>query len=264
MATCSSHKDGARVANVHEGNDKTVVCSIWPDEDMPYLTTEKTVDDYGVTHPRGVRERCDLITNPLAIVNRTIPMVLFEGSISFILDRVRKHALTLPTMEEQKEFMFDVLRILNPTETKELEDIYDGLSDYKKKKFIQDCISVDQNGLLMTNNGLFMRWEPFNDQWTLRDAILKVYEKYGDIIKPYHVFVPKPKWGRDIYVGDDYVGYQYIMMLKQSGEKGFSVRSAGAISDEGLPDKTNANKIGKNWHSEKPIDDKMLVLLYPG
>ena len=72
-------------------------------------------------------------------------------------------------------------------------------------------------------------------------------------MKPYHIFMPKPKWGRDIYIGTDNVGYQYIMLLKQSGEKGFSVRSAGAISDESLPEKSHDNKIGKLWHSEKPI-----------
>ena len=220
---------------------------------MPYLTTEATKDQYGVLHAKGVRERVDLITNPLAIINRTIPMVMYEGSISFILDRVRNHANTLETIEEKKDFMFDVLRILNPKQTKELEDVYDGLSDYAKKKFIEDCISIDRDGHLRTDNGLYMRYEPFNDEWSLRDAILKVYEKYGDIIKPYHIFVPKPKWGRDIYIGDDCVGYQYIMMLKQSGEKGFSVRSAGAISDESLPEKSHSVKISREWHSSKPI-----------
>ena len=72
---------------------------------------------------------------------------------------------------------------------------------------------------------------------------------------PYHIFVPKPKWGRDIYIGQDYIGYQYIMMLKQSGKKGFSVRSAGAISDESLPEKSNSNKTKKAWKSEKPIEN---------
>lgn len=244
-------KVGRKITGRH-GN-KTVICSIWPDDEMPYLTTECTKDQYGVVHPKGIRERCDLITNPLAIVNRTIPMVMFEGSISFILDRTRKYALTLSDYKEQKEFMFNILRILNPIQTKELEKIYDGLSEYAKKKFVQDCISIDRDGLLMTSNGLYVRWEAFNDKWTLRDAIIEVYEKYGDIIKPYHVFVPKPKWGRDIYIGDDCVGYQYMMMLKQSGEKGFSVRSASAISDEALPDKSSGNKASKEWHSSKPI-----------
>lgn len=238
---------------MHEDNDKTVVCKIVPDEEMPYLVTDTKVDKYGVTHPVGVRERCDLITNPLAIVNRTIPMVMFEGSISFILDRARKHAATLETQEEQKEFLFDIIRLLNPIECEEYEKIYEGLSDYKKRKFIEDCISLNPDGTLRTDNGLYIRWELFNEEWNLRDAIIKVYEKYGDIIKPYHIFVPKPKWDKDVYIGSDYVGYQYIMMLKQSGEKGFSVRSSGAISDEGLPDKTNSLKAGKSWASNKPI-----------
>lgn len=242
---------GRKIVGRH-GN-KTVSCSIWDDEEMPYLTTESYTDEYGVVHAKGVRERVDMIANPLAIVNRTIAMVMEEGSCTFILDRVRKHAATLDSIEEQKDFMFDVLRILNPKQTKDLEKLYESLSEREKKNFINDCISIDQNGLLVTSNGLYMRWEPFNDEWSLRDAIIEIYEKYGDIIKPYHVFMPKPKWGRDIYIGDDCVGYQYTMLLKQSGEKGFSVRSAGAISDESLPEKSHENKIGKNWHSEKPI-----------
>jgi hypothetical protein len=221
---------------------------------MPYLTTGKYTDEFGVVHPKGVKERVELITNPLAIINRTIPMVLYEGSISFILDRTRKHAATLETQEEQKNFMFDVISILNPKMGKELEDVYNGLSDYKKKKFIEDCISLNRDGTIKTDNGLYVRWEPFNKEWTLRDAIIKVYEKYGDVLKPYSIFVPKPKWGRDIYLGDDYVGYQYILMLKQSGEKGFSVRSAGAVSDENLPEKSSSKKQSKSWYSEKPIN----------
>ena len=244
-------KTGRKIVGRH-GN-KTVVCSIWPDEEMPYLTTEVTYDEHNVAHPKGVVERVDLVTNPLAIINRTIPMVMTEGSTTFQLDRARKHAATLETQEEQKEFLFDVLSILNPKQGKEVEELYDSLSDRDKKKFIEDCISINRDGTLMTNNGMYLRWEAFNTEFSLRDQIIKVYEKYGDIMKPYHIFVPKPKWGRDIYIGQDYVGYQYIMMLKQSGEKGFSVRSAGAISDESLPEKSHDNKIGKLWHSEKPI-----------
>lgn len=233
--------------------NKTVCCSIWPDDEMPYLTTSITKDKYGNAEPVGVRERIDLITNPLAIINRTIPMVMIEGSVTFILDRTRKHAATLDTLEEKKEFLFDVMGLLNPKEKEEFEVIYDGLSDKAKKWFIDDCISIDRNGLLITNNGMYIRWEAFNSNYTMRDNIISVYEKYPEIMAPYHIFVPKPKWGRDIYIGQDYVGYQYIMMLKQSGKKGFSVRSAGAISDESLPEKSNSNKTKKAWKSEKPI-----------
>ena len=233
--------------------NKTVACSIWPDDEMPYLATEIVKDENGEAHPKGPVERVELITNPLAIINRTIPMVMIEGSVTFILDRARKHAATLDTLEEKKEFLFDIIGLLNPKEKEEFEEIYKKLSDREKRCFIEDAISVDRNGLLMTNNGMYIRWEAFNEEYTMRDNIIAVYEKYPDIMAPYHIFVPKPKWGRDIYIGQDYIGYQYIMMLKQSGKKGFSVRSAGAISDESLPEKSNSNKTKKAWKSEKPI-----------
>ena len=238
---------------VGRAGNKTVVCTIWPDEWMPYCTTEKYTDEYGRVHPKGVKERVDLLTNPLALINRTIPLVLYEGSVSFILDKTRKHADTLDTIEEKKEFLFNILRILNPEQTKNLEVIYDGLSNKKKIEFIEDCISLNRDGTLRTDNGTYYKWKAFSKTTNLRDRIIEVYNKYGDIITPYHIFVPKPKWGRDIYIGDDYVGYQYIMMLKQSGEKGFSIRSSGSISDESLPEKSHDNKIGKSWKSSKPI-----------
>lgn len=238
---------------VGRAGNKTVVCKILPDDEMPYLATETYKDEYGVIHPRGPLERVDLITNPLAIINRTIPSVLFEGSVTFIMDRVRKHAATMDSYEDAKELMFDVLRILNPKQTKDLEDIYNGLSEKKKKEFIRDMISIDGDGLLMTNNGMYLRFEAFGEGVILRDAIIEVYDKYADILQPYDVFMPKPKWGRDIYIGKAHIGYQYIMMLKQSGEKGFSVRAAGAISDESLPEKSNANKLAKAPWSSKPI-----------
>lgn len=248
-------KETANIGRKITGRDgnKTVICQVWPDEHMPYLTTEIYTDEYNVVHPKGVRERVDLITNPNAIINRSIPMVLFEGSVSFVLDRARKYANTLKTPEEQKDFLFKILRILNPKQTKEFDDLWEELTPRERKIFIKDSISIDAKGLLMTNNGIYYRWEAFCKEINLRDALVEIYEKYGNIITPYHIFIPKPKWGRDIYVGQDCVGYQYILLLKQSGEKGFSVRSSGSISDEGLPEKSNTNKTSRSWHSSKPI-----------
>lgn len=220
---------------------------------MPYLTEETTKDQYGVIHAKGKRERIELVTNPLAIINRTIPEVMVEGSITFIIDKARKYAATLETLEEQKDFIFDIISILNPIEGQEINDLWITLSDREKKEFIKDAISLNPDGTLRTDNGFYVRWEAFEDNHKIRDAIIQIYDKYPNVFNPYHIFVPKPKWGRDIYVGDDYVGYQYIMMLKQSGKKQFSVRSAGSISDESLPEKSNDNKLSKSEHSTKPI-----------
>jgi hypothetical protein len=228
---------------VGRSGNKTVTSTIWADEDMPYLTTDAYRDQYGVVHPKGEIIRTELISNPLAIINRTIPMALFEPSITFILDKTRQHMKTLDHLDDQRDFMFNIIRIFNPIQAKDLRVIYDDLSNREKKKFIESAIE----------DGIFIRWEAFSDAISLRDSIIEIYKTYGDIIKPYNIFMPKPKWGRDIYIGQDCIGFQYMLLLKQSGERGFSVRSAGAISDESLPEKSHENKIGKLWHSETPI-----------
>ena len=234
-------RDGRKLAGRH-GN-KSVVSKILPDEEMPYLVSETYKDEYGVIHPKGEMKRVELISNPLAIINRTIPMGLFEPSVTFILDRMREYMKTLPTMEEQRDFMFDALGLLNHKYTKELKDVYDGLSPRQQKEFVHDSI----------HKGIYLRWEAFSEEVNLRDNIVKLYDKYESIIKPYHIFSPKPKWGRDIYIGTGCVGFQYVLMLKQSGEKGFSARSAGAINDESLPEKSHDSKISKAHSSDTPI-----------
>lgn len=228
---------------VGRSGNKTVTSTIWPDDQMPYLTTEAYRDEFGVVHAKGKKQIVELISNPLAIINRTIPMALYEPCITFILDQARNHMRTLTNINDQRDFMFNIMKMLNPLQAKELKAIYKDLSDREKSKFIESAIE----------DGIFIRWEAFSDEINLRDNIIKIYEQYGDVIKPYNIFMPKPKWGRDIYIGQDCIGFQYMLLLKQSGERGFSVRSAGAISDESLPEKSHENKIGKLWHSETPI-----------
>ena len=223
--------------------NKTVVCKIVPDEEMPYVTSDSYIDEYGVVHPKGEKKYIELITNPLAIINRTIPMALIEASMSFITERAREYMATLDNMDDQEEILFDIIEIFNPQQAIATLKLYKRLSDREKREFIKSAI-VD---------GIFIQVNAFDEDIILRDAIIEIYTKFGEIIKPSNLFTPKPKWGRDIFVGKYHIGYQYIMMLKQSGEKGFSVRSAGSISDESLPEKSNENKIGKLWHSETPI-----------
>lgn len=142
--------------------DKTVICSIWPDEEMPYLATECYKDEYGVVHPKGEIERVELITNPLAIINRTIPMALFESSITFITDKARKHMKTLNDIKEQEEFMLDIIELLNNKQGREVRELYSKLSDKAKRKFIDSAI----------NEGIYIRYEAFDSKFCLRDNIV--------------------------------------------------------------------------------------------
>ena len=223
--------------------NKTVTSQTWPDEEMPYTTTESWTDEYGRVHPSGEKRRLELISNPLAIINRTIPMALYEPSMTFILDRTREYLKTLTSREEQINTLFGVIRPFNPKYADDMLDVYNKLTDRQQAKYIEDAI-YKWSGIKI---------DSFDPTVSLRDAEIEVYEKYGHFLQPYKLFIPKPQWGRDLYVGDYQIGYQYILLLKQSGEKGFSVRSAGAISDESLPEKGNDSKTGRLWHSETPI-----------
>jgi len=220
---------------------------------MPYTTEDAYTDEYGVVHPRGPKHYMELITNPNAVINRTIPMVMEEGSITFIIEKTRKYMDTLPDRESKADFMFDILCTISPIMGKDMRKLYRNLPEWKKDRFIDKCIALKPDGTIDTHDSIYCRWDSFREDFMLRDAIIEVYTKYPDIFKPYHLFMPKPKWNRDIYIGDHYIGYQYIMMLKQSGEKGFSVRSSGAINDEALPEKGHEAKQSRAWCSSKPI-----------
>ena len=53
---------------MRHGN-KGVTSSIYPDDEMPYITTDSYTDELGVVHPAGEKEPVEIITNPLAIPN---------------------------------------------------------------------------------------------------------------------------------------------------------------------------------------------------
>lgn len=223
--------------------NKSIVSKIVPDEEMPYVTSESWTDEYGRVHAVGEKQRVEVITNPLAIINRTIPSVLFEASITFVLTRIREHMARLNSLEEQANVLFRILELFNKTQAKDNRKLYKDLSDRAKKEYIKSAIE----------DGIYVQKKAFDEEQLIRDALIQIYEEFEGVVLPYSLFVPKKKWNRDVFVGKFSIGYQYIMLLKQSGEKGFSVRAAGAISDESLPEKSNENKIGKEWHSSTPI-----------
>jgi hypothetical protein len=228
---------------VGRAGDKCIVSQIWKDEDMPYVTDKCRIDEFGVKHPVGTLKRVDKIANPLAIVNRTIPMAFFEASITFILEKMRTYIGTMESQSEQFETIMAVVKVFNPKSVKEMRHLYMNMTTREQKDFVQSCIDV----------GIYVKYLAFDDTINCRDAIIKAYETWPDVLVPYHVFMPKPEWGRDIHIGEHHVGWQYTYLLKQSGERGFSSRSAGAISDESLPEKSNEKKIGKHPHSDTPI-----------
>lgn len=207
--------------------NKSVVSEIRPDCLMP-------------VREDGVHFEC--MGSILGICNRTTAFPLYEEGITFILERTREYARTLPTYLKKKLFIFDIIKMLNEREYETFEQKYSELSKKEREEFIDSCIE----------DGIYIYHTPFDEGEPLFFRIKNILEKYRDIMKPYDVYVYK--FGRWIKAfAPVYAGTQYIMKLKQTSKKGFIARNTGEINMEGLPEKSHAHKNGTAEMSENTV-----------
>jgi DNA-directed RNA polymerase subunit beta len=206
--------------------NKGVISKILPDEEMPYLETG---------------ERIDVILNTLAPINRLISFSLYEPSLNFISNRMREKFNNISSLKEKEDILFKYIGILNDEQNEKLKDYYKKLSKDKKELFFQDII----------DNGIFIHIKPFWEKEVIFDKINKIYKEF-DWIKPYDVYVKR--FGREIKMMKQLiVGDMYMIKLKQTSKKGFSVRATGSLSKKGLPEKSNKAKVHQELYSRTPI-----------
>lgn len=204
--------------------NKSVIAEVRPDSEMPHTKDGKTVE---------------VILNLLAIINRTTAFAPMEIYGTFILDRTREQLAKLKKRKEQEELLFDVIGLIDNDYGNEAKEIYSGLSDKEKDEYIQDCI----------NDGIYVRIDESQaDDVTVFYRLVEISKKYS-WIKPYKMYVNK--WGREYpMLNDACVGEMYLFRLKQSGKKGFSARSTGAINTKNLPERSYKNRT----HLERTSD----------
>ncbi len=189
-------------------------------------------DDYLMPH-REDGTVIHLLLNELAIINRTTSAPLFENSITFICERIQQYAATLKTRREKEDIIFDIITMLNSEQGERMRATYNAMNDNERDDFINSCIE----------DHIYIHVQPLSTKQNLFKAINEVYTKYGDILKPYDIYVYK--FGRWIKTFQPvYAGRQYIMKLKQTSEKGFIARNTGEVNMEGLPEKSHAHKNG--------------------
>ena len=206
--------------------NKGVISKILPDDEMPFLETG---------------ERVDIIFNTLGVINRLNSQQLFEQSITFICNRVKERLATLDTIKEKTELLLRTVWYFN----KEQEE--------KLRKFI-DKLSLMEQGIFfksIEDEGIFIHIPPLWEKEPLFDRIRDLYKEF-DWIKPYDVYVNR--FGRKIKVLKKLVvGDMYVIKLKQTSKKGFSVRSTGSLSKKGIPEKSNKAKTHQELYSKTPI-----------
>lgn len=210
--------------------NKSVISKILPDDEMPYYYND-----------RGEKVTVKLLFNALAIINRTTAFPIFEITINYICNKVRDQLSMLKTLKQKEKLLFDIIKEFNERQASEMKATYDTLSKEEKEAYIQDVIS----------DRIYIHQSPMWETKPIFFRLLDIYKKY-DFLKPYDCFINK--WGREIkMLNPAYVGEMYIIKLKQTSRKGFSVRGTGSINGKGLPERSYKNKSFTELRSSTPI-----------
>jgi DNA-directed RNA polymerase beta subunit len=221
---------GAKISGT--SGDKSVVSKILPDDEMPYVELAD-----------GTKKRVDFILNSLGVVNRLNSWQLYQVSINFVCNRVREKLYTMSTLKEKEVLLFDIVGRFNTEQVDRLKIYYKKLSSKDKKDFFAN---IHENGIYIHVPPL---WE--KEQLTLFDRLNNIYKDYP-WIERYTVYVNR--FGRKIPMLNKLVlGEKYIIKMKQTSKKGFSGRSTGSISKQGVPSKSSKAKVNLESWSHTPI-----------
>lgn len=206
--------------------NKSVISQIIRVEDMP-----KT-DDGRPIH---------MLANGLAVPNRIIAFATYEGSMTFMQDRMNQHIRKMhadgKSDEEIVTLVSEFVGIFNPKQGSEIMRLY-----LQSPKTVVDDILT---------GGILIQIEPFNEV-CVRDALLKAYEMYPTIMKHYKVYTKLHK--RWIQLDDEYpVGFQYTWVLKQEPSKSLSAISTGRTTMYDQPVKTHQFNKNLRHYSDNPV-----------
>lgn len=206
--------------------NKSVVSKVVPDDEMPYTDTGK---------------RVEVVLNLLAISNRTTGFVPHELFETFILDRTRERMSKMKTLEEKAALLFEIMRGLNSKEAENQEHIYQNMSQEEREEYIQDCIE----------EGIHIEEIPIWEERYIFFRLYDMWKKY-DWLKPYKMYIKK--WGQEFEtLTPMYIGEMYMIRLKQTGERGFSARNAGAVNIKSLPERSYKNRNNTEFASDSAI-----------
>lgn len=206
--------------------NKSVISEIRKAEDMP------RTDDGRPIH---------MLANALAVPNRIIAFATYEGSMTFMMDRMNQHLAQMhadgKSDEEVVNTAADFVSIFNPREGSELRRLF---------KEAPNTVFNDTIG-----HGIHIQIEPFNEV-CVRDAILEAYEKYPDIMRPYRIYTKLHK--RWVELDERYpVGFQYTWVLKQEPSKSLAAVSTGRTTLYDQPVKTHQFNKNLRHYSDNPV-----------
>lgn len=180
--------------------------------------------------PDGSIKRVKLLLNMLAIINRTTPQAPTEIFINGCSRQVIEEMKTLKTFAAKENLLFDYIRTINEDEYNDIYSRYVKMNKKQKENMIEETM----NGMIYVNQ------MPIGEKKPIFYACRELLEKFK-FLKEDDVYIKK--FGREIKtLTKSWIGEMYILKLKQSDRRGFSVRSTGAVDSRGLPTRSFKSK----------------------
>lgn len=211
--------------------NKGVISKVIPTREMPHMETGEVID---------------VCFDSLGIPGRLIIMPLIEKSVTAQARQIRDKIRTLKKLKDKEDMLFTFLGIYNTEHMRRVKEDYLEENKTKEDKFhyFRDFIET---------YGIFSHIAPFWREVSAWKAINEVYDRF-EFLHPYRIYFWQKETKRWVkQIKPDYTGYMYIMKLKQTAEKGLSVRGTGPVNNYGLPDKSNAAKNFTVQHSDTAV-----------
>lgn len=187
-----------------------------------------------------------------------------EVEINFISERIQNRLKTLKTLKEKEELIFQFLSLVNDMECQFFHNMYNKydytetingkkfrfLSPGAKEAFIQD---VEEHGFYLVR----APHKPI-----LYDEIKRIYDTF-DWIKPVDLYINLFGIKNRKMMRKGVVGFEYMLVLKQTSRKNFSARSTYRINRANLPAKDTAKKTNKSSYARTPVRLSEIYALFP-
>ena len=197
--------------------NKSVIAQVRKKENMPYYYDRVT----------GEKVYVQLILSVLAIINRTTGGPIFEMFTNFASRKIGEEMRLMDNYKDREKLLWEYIEMFNPDQKKQMKARYDKLKAADKREYIDYCMNVK----------IHMHQKP---AWDTEDPIFYRLSRIADrykFIQRDDIYVRK--FGREIKcINKAIISNMYIMMLKQTSKKGFSVRGAEAINSKELPERS--------------------------
>lgn len=206
--------------------NKSVVAEVRPDYLMPFTPDGRHVD---------------VVLNQPAVTNRTTAFVPHEMHINWYLGCVSREMKKQTSLKMKETLLFDAIKRLNKNQYDQMYPKYQSLSKEKKEEYIQSCIDV----------GIFTHQDMIEEDESIFYKLMRIEEEVP-YLKADDLYIYR--WGHVYRMNQQYyMGKMYFFPLKQTDQRGFSVRATGAINMKGLPERSYKNKRNEAAFSDTAI-----------